>query len=356
MAQQVDESLAKQEIKTQRRKGNRERRGLFVIILCVFRSLCASVSQIFRHSTALIPVNVGVLLMIGSAASWGMGTVMSKYTLDSLPPMTLLVVQLCASVGVLWLITLAQGAHKALRWRDVRAGWTGILEPGLAYTLGIVGLTMTSASNASLIGVTEPIFVTLIAAVFLREVVRREVWALILVAVIGTALVTGIQQGGSATWRGDLLEIAATASASLYVILSRRSVETIAPIPLAALQQTAGLLFTLLILPLALAGGEAAGLPDVPMTSWLWAGITGIVQYALAFSLYLSALRYIPVAHAALYLTLIPIFGVGGSALLLSERLSAPQLVGALLIIGALVLLTRRQAQTHSPSSLSAVP
>ena len=214
----------------------------------------------------------------------------------------------------------------------------------------MVGLTMTNASNASIIGVTEPIFVILIAAVFLREHVRRDVWVLVGVAIIGTLLVTGIEQGGSATWQGDVLELAATACAALYVIVSHRSVEHIAPIPLAALQQTAGLVFTLLIVPFALAGGEGESLGGVPLQSWLWAAVTGIVQYALAFSLYLSALQHIPATYAALFLTLIPVFGVGGSALLLSERLAAPQVVGALLIMGALAVLNWRRAQALSLS------
>jgi len=44
-----------------------------------------------------------VIALVLAAACWGFGAVMTKYALDQVPPLTLLVVQLVVSVVVLWI-------------------------------------------------------------------------------------------------------------------------------------------------------------------------------------------------------------------------------------------------------------
>jgi drug/metabolite transporter (DMT)-like permease len=291
----------------------------------------------------------GSLLMVGSAAAWGMGTVMSKHSLDLLPPLPLLALQLAASIAVLWLLTLLRYPRAIRSWRDLRAGWTGILEPGLAYALGISGLALTSASSASLIFVTEPIFIIVISVLFLREKVRPVVWGTVALVIMGTLLVSGEDAGGGAqSIGGDMLLLLSTASAALYVIFSRRSVETMPPLPLAALQQSAGLGVALALLVVGFGGTGGFSPVNVSAETWGWAMLTGVVQYALAFFLYLSALRDIPASQAALFLTLIPVFGIGGAAVFLGETMSAMQFGGAGLIIGALLLLNIVQARPRN--------
>jgi drug/metabolite transporter (DMT)-like permease len=73
---------------------------------------------------------LAVLAMIGSAAAWGGGTVMSKALLDEgLPPVTLLVVQLLASCTVLWLIAFGGVVYRCVGEMYERAG-QGSWSPG----------------------------------------------------------------------------------------------------------------------------------------------------------------------------------------------------------------------------------
>jgi len=183
--------------------------------------------------------------------------------------------------------------------------------------------------------------------VFLKERIRREVQVLMGLAILGTMLVTGADLliGGAGDWRGDLLELIGVSAAAGYVILSRNSVVEVAPVPLAAMQQSFGLLCALLALPVALLLGERSLIADVPLSLWVIGGITGVVQYAAAFTFYLIALQRIPATTAALFLTLIPVFGVSGAALFLGEVLLPIQMIGGGLIVGALVLFYVRQAR-----------
>ena len=71
---------------------------------------------------------------------------------------------------------------------------------------------------------------------------------------------------------------------------------------------------------------------------------SGIVQYALAFWLYLIGLRVLPVHAAALFLALIPLFGTAGAMLFLGEASAFSNLPGMALVIAAIVAGTRSAA------------
>jgi drug/metabolite transporter (DMT)-like permease len=101
--------------------------------------------------------------MVLSTLCWGLATVLTKGVLAYVPPMTLLVVQMLGSVTVLSVAMRLRRLRLPVQWQTVKLGYTGLLEPGLAYTFGIVGLKFTSASNALLIGTTEPIIIVLLA-------------------------------------------------------------------------------------------------------------------------------------------------------------------------------------------------
>jgi drug/metabolite transporter (DMT)-like permease len=294
----------------------------------------------FKPGVTLTPT-VAILCMIGSAAAWGGGMVMSKVSLGTIPPFTLLAVQLGASVAALWVLTLLLGQRPALTGQTLRIGWTGVLEPGLAYILGLIGMTMTTASSASFIAATEPFGVMVLAFLLWRERITRHRLILMTISVIGVILISTADPGGSAAHSllGDALVLLGTMSAALYVVFSSRSVEQMRPFPLAALQQSYGLLFALLVLPIGLLQGEAVLLASVSVGAWLWAMLSGLVQYMLAFSLYLTALQRIPVTKAALYLTLIPVFGAAGSILFLGEQMTLLQGVGGAMVLLALLWL-----------------
>ena len=95
---------------------------------------------------------IAVFSMIASAGCWGSATVMSRDLLGLFEPITLLCVQLTASVFALILLSLLlENPFSNISWRLVRAGLIGILEPGLTYAIGLIGLSHTSAGSASVI-------------------------------------------------------------------------------------------------------------------------------------------------------------------------------------------------------------
>jgi drug/metabolite transporter (DMT)-like permease len=284
-----------------------------------------------------------VACMVASAACWGVATALTKGALDQLPPLALVTAQLGASIAFLWTAALVGRLPLAVN-RDARlAALGGLLEPGMAYAVGIAGLALTSASSASLIGTTEPLLVVALAFVLFRVRTGPRQLVAILVAMGGIALVGEADaESLSGGLVGNGLVVVATVFAALYVVTTSRLAVAAAPVLLAALQQTVGFLFVGLLLVVALATGfeEIEAAPT--LQGWLLIAGSGIVQYALAFWFYLTALRHLAVGTAALFLALIPVFGIGAAAAFLGETLAFGQAAGCVLIVGAVAATARR--------------
>lgn len=287
-----------------------------------------------------------VVAMFGSALCWGGATVLTKGALASLDPFVLLSIQLTASVAALWTAAVLMRVPRLPVARLARAGSTGVFEPGLAYAVGVPGLALTSASNASVIAALEPVFILIGAWLVFRDRPGLGIGLAIGVAVVGAALVSlgapSALGGGAMT--GDALILAGTMLAAVYVLASSRLAGTMPAVLLTAAQQSVGLVLVLGLTGTALALGWQA-LPlrlDLPVLA-LAVG-SGLIQYALAFWLYIVGLRAVGPAVAGLALTTTPVFGVLGGIAILGEGFTWVQAVGMALVVAALSALLRRRA------------
>lgn len=121
-----------------------------------------------------------------------------------------------------------------------------------------------------------------------------------------------------------------TVFAVLYALLSKKQIETNNPIQLTTAQQTVGLLTTVICFSTLSFFDPiyTITLANIPWRFLLLAIASGVLQYALAFFLYLVALQNLPVSHAAFYLTLVPVFGVLSAVMVLGEQPSLLQWLG----------------------------
>lgn len=281
--------------------------------------------------------------MLLAAAGWGLGSVMSKVVLNHVLPFTLLPVQLAASLSFLWAMAAVRRIRPPLRADTIRLGLTGVLNPGLAYTFGLLGLARTTASLNALIWATEPILILGLAWLILRERLSRPLLALSLAAIVGVMLVAGIDSGAGegGSLIGNLLVLAGTFCCALYTVLTRRIVADLDPLSVVTLQQTAALAWALLIWPLERLHGEATDLATISLTVWALAAASGLAYYALAFWFYIIGLKRTPASLTGQFLNLVPIFGVGGAYLFIGERLAPAQWIGAIVILGAVTAIYR---------------
>ena len=292
------------------------------------------------------PTRVAIAALVAAAACCGLGTVVSKQVVDDVAPLTLLPIQLAASSALLLVVTTVRREPIALTPPVRKLAVLGVLNPGAAYALGLVGLTTITASMYVLIWATEPVVILVLAALVLRERISLRLAALVSVAVAGVLLVVH-QPGVSGDLVGILLTITSVGFCGLYTVLTRRLLLDDASLTVVIAQQAAALAFAVLLASVAgLLGANGWDVAGLGATSLLLATVSGVLYYGLGFWFYLTGLRLVPASYAAAFLPLIPLFGLAGGYLT-GERLSPVQWIGTALVIGATLGIAGRQA---SPS------
>ena len=291
-----------------------------------------------------------VVALLLAAAAWGTGTVVSKRAVAEIPPLTLLPIQLGASLVVLALLMRLRGIPLVDPTAPSLLGRLGILNPGLAYALSLIGLTHITASLSVLLWALEPITILVLAAWFLSERVRPIVLVLSCIA-IGGILLVAAQPDTAGNAFGVALTVAGVLCCATYTIVTRRWIGTAdSTAPVVAAQQAHALGVAVLVVGgLWIAGGAVR--PDsISASAWASAIGSGVLYYALAYWLYLSALRNVPASLAAASFYLVPVFGITASFLLLGESLQVGQWLGIGVVAMAVIgILRQTAAQPAAP-------
>lgn len=282
---------------------------------------------------------VGAALL--AALCWGSSTVMSKGALEEFSPVVLLNVQLFSSLVFLWGIIIVFRIDKKSSTDMRKVAYLGLLEPGIAYFLGLIGLTWIAAGTASLIQATEALMIAFLCALLFKERLSIQFLLLSGAALFGLVIVLG--QGGFSVGSmeplGQLLVFGGTLSAAIYVVLSSKVSGSINPLVMVAYQQVAAIVLALGALLLSGVLGEIK-LPHTDAMQWILAIVSGVIQYAVAFALYFYATRFISASSAGAFLCMVPVFGVAGGCVFLGENISPFQLCGGALTLVAISIMS----------------
>ena len=211
---------------------------------------------------------------------------------------------------------------------------------------GCIGLTSITASMSVLIWATEPVLIVLLAVLVLKERISAGLGVALGVAVMGVLLVV-YQAGAAGTTVGVLLTVAAVGACALYTVIARLLLVDDASIAVAGVQQAAALAFAIACLAVSeLLTTHGNPIGSVSAATWLWAALSGLLYYGVAFWLYLAGLARVTASVAGSFITLVPVFGVA-AALFIGEQLSARQWIGAAIIVGALGIVGTMQSRSH---------
>ena len=292
--------------------------------------------------------------LILAPACWGIGTVISKAALAEVPPLTLLPIQLAASLAALAILMRRQGI--SLRGEGSSLlGRLGLLNPGMAYALSLFGLTMITASLSVLLWALEPLMILILAAWFLQERITPVFIVLSVIAVGGMVVILFDPSSNSGRMTGVALTLAGIACCAAYSVITRRWIPDARETSQVILAQQghALALGLALVVVIGLAGGQVQPTALTPLGLVSAIG-SGVLYYAGAYWFYLGALRQVPASTAAASFYLIPIVGVAAGVLLLGERLDPRQWVGAVIVLAAVLALLRQPSATPAEAPATA--
>ncbi|MDO8645005.1 MAG: DMT family transporter [Candidatus Planktophila sp.] len=272
---------------------------------------------------------------------WGLGTVLTKSALNNFDSLTLLPIQLASSsifLGLLLFFLREKELSVSSRGSYLKLALLGVLNPGIAYALGLSGLAQIPASISVVIWATEPLLITVLAYLFIRGTVKRETILAIFLATSGVLLIIGKPSGQSEIFGILLTFLSVGACAGYSILLSLMKLKD-GSLFIVFIQQLIALIFALFLMFVKFVH---SGLPPMNISEWriFEAAVAGIAYYGIAFWLYVSGLRRTSALKAGTFLTLIPVFGLFFSVLLLKEHINQRQILGSLIVIAAVVSLS----------------
>ena len=285
-------------------------------------------------------------LLVMTMAMWGSGLVVARAVHELTTPLALTFWRWLTALVILLPFVYRQ---LPAAWPEVRAHWRSLalltLLMVIGTTLSVGAVDFTTATNATLINATQPAVTAVAAWLVVRDGLSWRQGTGILLAFSGIlVMVFEAKLGSLLALRvnvGDLLMLGAVIGWAFYAVQVQRASFELAGVVL---------LFSIAVC------ATLALLPAYLVECWRGHG-TGFDPHALAAVLYLGAgstvlavylwnlcIRAVGANRAAIFINLMPVFGVALALLLLGERLALYHVVGAALVFGGIVLGTRRDA------------
>jgi drug/metabolite transporter (DMT)-like permease len=269
-----------------------------------------------------------LLALVAVTAVWGVTFVQVKDAIAIYPLFAFLAVRF-AIAGA----TLAVPAAPRLRG----IGRTGVAAGALlgfllaaGYALQTAGLQRTTVSSTGFITGLYVVLTPLFALLLFRARIGREVWGGVVLAVVGLAMLSGVEAGSS---YGDLLVLSSTAAQALQIVGVERFANRYDPIALTFVEMVTALI---VFLAIAVALGDL-GMPR-GWTVWGALLVTGVFASALAYLIQVWAQRRMSASRIALVFSLETVFaGLFGYALA-GDRLGALGWGGCAAILAGIVL------------------
>lgn len=283
----------------------------------------------------------GIILVVISAVAFGTLGILGRYAYaEGMDALTMMALRF--SLAALVLVALLAARREPLpRGRTlillIAMGAVGYVGQAFCY---LTALQYASPGLVALLLYLYPVFVAILAAIWLREPITRRKAVVLGLALAGLALTVG-PAGGE--WPGVVLAISAALIYSVYILAGSRVMRSVSAIQSSAvIFLSAGAMSTLLML---------ANGPQPPTTASGWAVIGALVLVAtvVPVAAFLAGLARIGPTNAAMLSVLEPAVTVALAALLLGETLGPVTLLGGALILASVLLLAH--GELRSPAT-----
>lgn len=287
-------------------------------------------------------MTTGHLVALATIIVWGTTFISTKILLRDFTPIEILFIRFV--IGYLALCLFYPKRLKLRGWKErwyfIGAGISGIT---LYYLLENIALTLTTASNVSIIVAIAPFFIGILSSWFLKtEKPRPQFYIGFVAAIAGIAL---ISYNGSTALQlnpaGDVLAILAAATWAVYSILIRK----IGDFGHNTIQVTRCIFFygLLFMTPMLFVMGFRLGPERFAVPANLGNMLfLGVGAGAVCFVTWNTAVKLLGAVKTSVYIYLVPVVTVAASAIILKEPLTPVLIIGAVLTLLGLWLSETR--------------
>jgi drug/metabolite transporter (DMT)-like permease len=308
-------------------------------------------------ATPYLVVPLGILAV--STAS-----ILIRFAQEHATSLTIAAFRLGLSALILLPYTLLKyrGELKDLTWKDLRLALLAGFVLAVHFASWITSLEMTSVASSVVLVTTTPLWVALLAPIFLGEKTSWIAYLGMGIALLGGVVISlsdvcSIQAGGLAcdgigslgvkTLLGDLLALLGAVAAAIYLMIGRSLRRKI------SLTTYVFLVFSASGVFLTLAMLAVDGIPPVyPKEVYLWLFLLAVVPQLIGHSIFNWSLKYLPTGYVAVNLLGEPVGTIILAYFFLNESPPISKLFGAILILAGIVLSAFRKTSQSNEISV----
>lgn len=285
---------------------------------------------------------------------WGAGLVIVKPALEFTTPFRFLLYRYAGAV----IFSLPILFHFLPRWQKLKKHLKTILSlellgTTLSLALLYIGLRQTTAIEASLIANTSPIFISLLAVIFLKEKVEKHEllglsfsFAGALSLTLMPILINGHSLQGISVW-GNVLIIIQNLTIAAYYVLAKKHYQSLPKFFVTTISFYLGLI-SFFALSLWQSGGHLQLIHNVQQdlqhfSVWLASGYMALFGSVIALSTYIKGQEKIEASEAALFNYLQPLIYLPLGVFWLGEKIYWWQLLSLIVIFVGVFIAEKRR-------------
>ncbi len=219
----------------------------------------------------------------------------------------------------------------------LRIAFMALCEPCLYFIFEARAIENTTASQAGMISATLPLIMAVVAWIFLKEHISRRMVAGFFVAILGVcwlSISAKSSENAPNPVLGNFLEFMAMVCATGYIATCKYLTARYSPFFLTALQAFIGSVFFLLLTLFPTISFPTVYEPTATAAViYLGAGAT-----LVAYGCYNFGVSKLPASQAGAFINLIPVFTIIMAWLILGEKFSFMQYLGAATVFAGVIL------------------
>ncbi|MEX2146656.1 MAG: EamA family transporter [Candidatus Rokuibacteriota bacterium] len=281
------------------------------------------------------------VLLLGANILYATTYVVSRVVLDDVPAATLALLRLVLGAAVL--VPIAWRAARDVPdapGERARIFWMGALGFAGAFVLGNWGVERSTATNAALLIIVEPVALMLLGPLLFGERLRRREAVGAALALAGSVIVVingvpGVSVAVAPHWRGDLLLVASGLAYAAYSLFGRPVLDRHPATVVTARSIVWG---AAVMAPFAAGEWMAGARPVLTPSAVVGTLYLAVIITAFGYLVWNYALARVGAARAGIFVNVQPVVGALLGVVFLGDALTPFTVTGGALIVGGLWL------------------
>jgi len=294
------------------------------------------------------------------AAIWGFGWPAGRIIANDIPPFVASWIRyVIAVICFLVFLRITNQWLIPTRGEWKRLAMIGFFSTCVYQAFFMFGMKYTAAGDASLMITFNPFFTALLAIFFLNEKMNLRLAIGLIMGLIGVGILFYYSPNVDISFThraiGDLLIAGAALSWACNTILMKKAMilppidseKPLSPLHLTVWSSVLGLFF---LTPIMAIETIQYGIPEPSLNGWISIIFLAIFSTVISYVWFADGILTIGAGRSALYIYLVPPFGIFGGYLLLDEKLGSSLMISFILIVGGVLLAQSKNSKLKEAS------